>query len=141
MNNYQKVREHLEFLGYTLEVKNLPPDSKSHRGKHFLAKASGHKTSFFITHKENAGFSFVATYKTKPITQQYKAEFLEILNKMSLECYLTSFVSSEDLNTVFLLSWYPDIYSKTSFGSFLDKLENDVKFSVSNNKKILNFID
>lgn len=142
MDPYQSVREHLEFLGYSLDDKNLPNQTREIVGrKHFLAKASGHKTSFFVTYNENAGFSFVASYITKPNVHSNKSDFLELLNKMSLECYLLSFVVSKDLKTVFLLAWFPALYTKTAFGSFLEKLENDIKFATSNNREILNFIE
>lgn len=142
MDAYQSVRDHLEFLGYTLSDKNVPHQTKEVAGrKHFLARITGNKTSFFITYNLHAGFSFVASYVTKPSVNNYRSNFLELLNKMSLECYLTSFVASKDMRTVLLLAWFPDFYTRTSFGSFLEKLENDIKFATSNNREILNFIE
>lgn len=142
MDAYQSVRNHLEFLGYTLDDKTLPHQTKEiDSRKHFLARISGNRTSFFVTYNANAGFSFVASYITKPSALNYKLNFLELLNKMSLESYLTSFVASKDLKTVLLLAWFPDFYTKSSFASFLEKVENDIKFATSNNREILNFIE
>lgn len=142
MDPYQSVRNHLEFLGYTLEDKNLPNQAMEVAGrKHFLARANGRKTSLFVTYNENAGFSFVASYLVKSTAQNYRTDFLELLNKMSLGSYLVSFVASNDLKTVFLLAWFPDFYTRSAFANFLEKLENDIQFAISNNRGILSYIE
>lgn len=142
MDTYQDIRNHLEFLGYTLLEKELPHQTGGISGrKHFLAKIGGNKTSFFIIYSPNAGFSFVSSYTAKPNILNYKFNLLELLNKMTAESYLTSFVASKDYKNVFLLAWYPDNYNKISFGNFLERLDNDIKFATSNNPEILNFIE
>lgn len=142
MDVYQNVRHHLEFLGYSLLEKALPHQTTRSIGrKNFLAKSGGPKTNFFITYTPNAGFSFVSSYITKPTVLNNKLDFLNILNKMTAESYLASFVASSDFRNVFLLAWYPDFYDKISFGSFLERLESDIKFAISNNQEILNFIE
>ncbi len=142
MDTYQNVRNHLEFLGYTLSEKELSHQAGVVSGKkHFLAKIGGNKTSFFIAYSPNAGFSFVSSYITKPNSLNNRSKFLELLNKMTAESYLASFVVSVDYKNVFLLAWYPDSYNKVSFGNFLERLESDIKFAISNNPEILNFIE
>lgn len=60
---------------------------------------------------------------------------------MTLESYLCSFAASSDFHDIYLLAWYPDFYDKISFGLFLDRIDNDIKYAISNNPKILNFIE
>ena len=77
MDTYENVRDHLEFLGYTLLEKELPHQARMGTGrKHFLAKIGGNKTSFFITYSPNAGFSFVSSYVTRTNVLNYKPNLL-----------------------------------------------------------------
>ena len=142
MDKYQSVRNHLEFLGYSLLEKELSHQAgRTVERKTFLAKSSGSKTNLFITYTPNAGFSFVSSYITKPNVLNNRLVFLDLLNKMTAESYLASFVASKDFKNVFLLAWYPDFYDKVLFGNFLERLESDIKFAISNNPEILNFIE
>lgn len=143
MNNYQNVRDHLEFLGYRLEDKELTgPDKEKHPAqKQFLAKINSPGTSFFVIYHPGNGFNFLSSYVTKPHAKNNQLLLLELLNKMTLESYLSSFVASRDLKNVYLLAWYPDYYSRMSFGTFLNRVDNDIKYAISNNPSILNFIE
>lgn len=143
MDNYKSVKEHLEFLGYILEEKELTGHDKEKfpDKKQFLAKIRSPKSSFFITYLPSNGFNFLSSYHAKPTAKEDKLLLLELLNKMTLESYLCSFVASEDLRNVYLLAWCPDYYSKTAFGIFLDRIDNDIKYAISHNPAILNFIE
>lgn len=140
MDSCQQVKNHLEFLGYTIEEKGLPHKDETHEQRIFFAKSSSSKTSLFVTYTLSAGFSFITSFVTKPTLANNELDFLNTLNKMTAESYLVSFVSSRDFKNVFLLAWYPDYYEKKTFGNFLERLEGDIKFAITNNPQILHYI-
>jgi hypothetical protein len=140
-DTYQQVKNHLEFLGYAVEEKGLPRENETHEQRiNFFAKSNGSKTNLFVTYTSSAGFSFVTSFVTKPTIANNEFDFLNTLNKMTAESYLISFVSSKDFKNVFLLAWYPDYYDKKTFVNFLERLEGDIKFAITNNPQILHYI-
>lgn len=143
MDNYKKVVEHLEFLGYSISIKEQDPLSKQKNieHKHFFAQASNTKNSFLVTYRQGKGFNFLASFITKSYAKSNKFLLMELLNKINSICTLSSFVATEDLEKIFLLSWYPDNYSRASFGAFLDLIENDVRYVISHVPQILKFIE
>jgi len=143
MENFKNLIDHLGFLGYQIHEKAMEPDEeKKFPGKkQFLAKIDSTKNSFFVSYLSGNGFSFLSSYHVKPYAKDNKLVLLELLNKITLDSYLCSFTLSEDSRTVFMLSWYPDYYSKSSFGVFLDRIDSDVKHALSKYPELLNFIE
>jgi hypothetical protein len=143
MDNFNSIIQHLEFLGYKIGIKELSGlDKEKHiREKHFFAEAINMRNSFLVTYKPGNGFNFLASFIAKSYAKNNKLELLELLNKINSISCLSSFVATENLEKVFLLAWYPDNYSKASFGTFLDIIDNDIKYAISHVPQILKFIE
>ncbi len=142
MDNYVNVREHFKFLGYEIEDINLTEEDRARNAqkKHFFVRIHPPRNSFFVTYHPDKGFNFISSYKIKQDVEFDKAILMELLNKMSLECYTVGFVLSRNSEEVYLLAWYPDNYHKQTFGLFLDNIENDLRYTINHNPGILKFI-
>jgi hypothetical protein len=78
-------------------------------------------------------------FNLKPHAKSHRQAFLEILNRLNINCLLSTYAVTEDWTTLEIRSSDPDYYSRTAFGIFLNQLETERTGILTNTPDMLNF--
>ena len=118
-----EIVKHLEFLGYKATM-----DSKKIKAKH--------PKHFNIFLKKFKGGILVTTYyRASKYAASHRCEFLEIVNRLNRGAIAGRYYLDKDGDLV-IEGYYPGVYSRESFGTFIDSF-NEERRNLSKNLKSL----
>lgn len=100
-----EIKQHLEFLGYEVEVTE----------KHLFARHP-RKLNVRIT-KYRGGVLFYSYYRTNDVGKSQRAALLEHANTMNRGSTVATFFIDRD-GDLSISAWYTGDYERTSFGKF-----------------------
>lgn len=122
---FKKVIDHLEYVGY----KRVDYNTKEGWTTAFLT--SDKYSNMIIRCKKGSGLLFSARYNlNKEKVVANTPRLLEIINEGNGKSVLTNFCILDEESTLICFGWYPEVYDKTSFGSFIDLLNRDISVFV-----------
>lgn len=120
--NYKKITEHLEYLGYKIE------DLKAKEGHTYIAEAEG-KSSLLVRVVNNVT---ILTIRWSGIQQKAlkSKDFFEIINQINQSSMSKWYYQeNEDDVTIVTEADYYD-YQKSTFGTFVENLNNEVNTGI-----------
>lgn len=119
MNTKEQIKNHLEYLGYTIEEE----------ADHLLCEKAGY-AKIFITIKDKC-FRFLSAYNLNEIAQINPAEFASYMNTLNQSTIITTFYYEEGFINFTALSFGG--YNKQLFSEFVGCWETDTTQMIDNN--------
>ncbi len=134
---FNKVTEHLEFIGY--EIGKL---EKGEDGSYLRVLAThNNRSNLLISFTDKGTMYFVSFYRiNKDKVNKKILEALTVINKMNNTGSVCSYSFPEGNNNLVCSSWYPGEYSKKCFSDFLELYEADIQGRISSSG-ILDFTE
>ncbi|MGF1651412.1 MAG: hypothetical protein ACFCUN_13285 [Hyphomicrobiaceae bacterium] len=110
-NDRDKVKDHLEFLGYTVSQR----DNGSLRATH--------KSDLDISVKEFQGGILVTSYFSgKGFSSTQRPQVLDIINKMNVDAIAVRYYLDSDADLI-IEGYYGGDYARPQFATFIDKFK------------------
>ena len=120
---------HLEFFGY--EIKTTEKGNK----------LASHATLFNLIIQEfNAGYLFSVWLATNDKAKSDHSAIMESINAFNREATVCRSYIDKDLG-LWIEAWYPDLYDKAAFGTFVETLTRDHRRMSADAVKLIDYID
>ncbi len=110
---FKQVSAHLEFFGYSVEYSDE------------ILKTTHATKPFFWVYSVTGGALFRALFSLGPGASADRGALLDFLNQANGLTVVGRYRTSE--NWMAIEAWYPDSYSKKSFGTFLEQYIADMQ--------------
>lgn len=108
----KKVCTHLEFMGYNIQI-----DEKVTKAKH-------DSRLNILLRDFNGGILLTAFFSGNDFAKRDRAGYLEFINGMNQKAAVTRVYADRD-NDLAFEGWYPGMYDKAAFGTFIDLWDHD----------------
>lgn len=126
---WKEIREHLEFFGF--EVEDVFDDQTSIRS---LSAIHPTRSNLYVA-ELHGGFFFGCIYACKPEAKDKLAEKMELANILNSRASVARAYADNE-GTFTIEGWFPALYSKAAFATFIENFERDVHAGFEANPKL-----
>ena len=130
MTNQEQIINHLEYLGYSMEISNVNNDW-------IMGTKSGYP--FIMVKVSDDGIRVSSYYNTNQNVKSEDRQFLEYLNELNSKSGICTFYTNEDLELNFSCS-YMGLYDKNRFSFFINLWEYDVTTIMDSISSTMHFL-
>ena len=123
----EQFLNHMEFLGYTITREEK------------FARARHEKNSNLVAQPMKAGVLFSCFFSHGAAGIEDRDGYLKAINIANRRVLVARFYTDKDEDLV-IESWYPGLYEKAAFGSFIDIYNRDIILGVGKETGLFKFL-
>lgn len=117
----KEILEHLEFLGYEIEKREIDDNSQATIAKH-------ENKSNLIMNAGTTGTSFISLYRLDPEkVKKNRLDALEMLNRMNNNSAFVKFSMPDTMQNLACCAFFDGKYNKKEFTDFIETYEADIR--------------